>query len=523
MEYNYNDNYFNPNKGTKPPQVKPNLLGQGKEFLKKVIPKVKVLGSNPSFLVPATALTSYQIGTALDNAFGISENIADRIMPRDGKYNPNRAPNPAFTQAMENQQKMAGMQELAGQQMLSNYNEIMDQTGAPGNIAQEGFNVQGQINVPGQQSAPPLESLYGGYEQSPIGIMTQELSKLREQGVSDEERTAIAAGMMRPYMTTSHEDRMAQNKEVFDRARADYETNFGMITPKVGGMQTLAESTLGRRPGFNESLTDAQRRGAGGQELLSIGDYKNMLRDSGFSGSGLNTKAKQLYNEQLEKLDDRSYERMQDQINLQREEERQAGIDDRAERQITLQERIYEDNLAETKEKAAELSEEDIRKQGIDVLSKLQQGESISNKERVALYAFREQAAKNKLDDPLDSFNLDSAQEKELLAGSGTILPSFTTGTKENPSSNPFTLNALMDAKNKGFESVIRDGVKLNVDEALKRIGSKEVSTADKKGYPDLGLSDFQKSFYNIAFPFNPSNINKEDFITQQRNRLSNL
>jgi len=43
MEYNYNDNYFNPNKGTKPPQVKPNLLGQSKEFLKKVIPKVKVL------------------------------------------------------------------------------------------------------------------------------------------------------------------------------------------------------------------------------------------------------------------------------------------------------------------------------------------------------------------------------------------------------------------------------------------------------------------------------------------------
>lgn len=460
MEYNYNDNYFNPNKRIRPPDVKPNLLGQSKEFLKKVIPKVKVLGSNPLFAVPTTAVTAYQAGSALDDAFGISENIANRIIPGDGKYDPNRAPNPYFTQAMENQQQMAAMQNLAEQQILGNYNQIMDQTGAPGNIAQEGFNVQGQINVPGQQSSPPLESLYEGYEQSPIGIMTQELGKLGDQGVSDDERTDIAAGMMRPYMTTSHEDRMAQNKEVFDRAREEYIANFG------------------ERPDFMQAVPDRATT-AGGQEILSIGDYKNMLRNNGFSGSGLNTRAKQLYNEQLEDLGTKSYDRAMDQIKLEREGDKQAGVEDRAERQVSLQEKTYADTVEKNAREAAKLTPEQIREQGFNALSKLQQGKPISNEESVALYAFREQAAKNRLEDPLDSFNLDPAQEKELLGGSGKILPSFRTGTPESPSSNPFTLDALMDAKNKGFKFVLRDGVKLNVDEALKRIGNKEVSTAE--------------------------------------------
>lgn len=106
-------------------------------------------------------------------------------------------------------------------------------------------------------------------DNSPLGIMTKILGNL-PSSVTDDQRAEIAAGMLKPYLTTSQEDFNARNKEVFDKAAAEYKERYG------------------ERPDFMKATPDTP---AG---EMSMADYRTIARQKGFTGSGVNAAAKQL-------------------------------------------------------------------------------------------------------------------------------------------------------------------------------------------------------------------------------------
>jgi len=104
---------------------------------------------------------------------------------------------------------------------------------------------------------------------SPLGMMTNILENL-PSSVTDDQRAEIASGMLKPYLTTSQEDFNARNKEVFDKAAAEYKEQYG------------------ERPDFMKATPDTP---AG---EMSMADYRTLARQKGFTGSGVNAAAKQL-------------------------------------------------------------------------------------------------------------------------------------------------------------------------------------------------------------------------------------
>lgn len=106
-------------------------------------------------------------------------------------------------------------------------------------------------------------------DNSPLGIMTKILGNL-PSSVTDDQRAEIAAGMLKPYLTTSQEDFNARNKEVFDKAAAENRERYG------------------ERPDFMKATPDTP---AG---EMSMADYRSLARQKGFTGSGVNAAAKQL-------------------------------------------------------------------------------------------------------------------------------------------------------------------------------------------------------------------------------------
>lgn len=106
-------------------------------------------------------------------------------------------------------------------------------------------------------------------DNSPLGMMTNILENL-PSSVTDDQRAEIASGMLKPYLTTSQEDFNARNKEVFDKAAADYRERYG------------------ERPDFMKATPDTP---AG---EMSMADYRTIARQKGFTGSGVNAAAKQL-------------------------------------------------------------------------------------------------------------------------------------------------------------------------------------------------------------------------------------
>jgi len=104
---------------------------------------------------------------------------------------------------------------------------------------------------------------------SPLGMMTNILENL-PSSVTDDQRAEIASGMLKPYLTTSQEDLNARNKEVFDKAAAEYKEQYG------------------ERPDFMKATPDTP---AG---EMSMADYRTLARQKGFTGSGVNAAAKQL-------------------------------------------------------------------------------------------------------------------------------------------------------------------------------------------------------------------------------------
>jgi len=116
---------------------------------------------------------------------------------------------------------------------------------------------------------------------SPLGIMTNVLENL-PSSVTDDQRAEIASGMLKPYLTTSQEDFNARNKEVFDKADAEYKERFQDRSFEDKELDRgSARTPLGGKP--DRPNLD-----------LTLGDYRNILRSKGIKGSGQMALAKQM-------------------------------------------------------------------------------------------------------------------------------------------------------------------------------------------------------------------------------------
>ena len=110
----------------------------------------------------------------------------------------------------------------------------------------------------------------------PESQFTSFLGNLANQGVSADDRAAIAGEMLRGMGTA---ERNARNAEIFQRARDEYAAKYGAdsLKPKVGfGTEASA---------------------SGSQGGLTMGDYRNMLRAQGIGGSEQISLAKQMMQE----------------------------------------------------------------------------------------------------------------------------------------------------------------------------------------------------------------------------------
>lgn len=103
--------------------------------------------------------------------------------------------------------------------------------------------------------------------QTPIQIHTDYLGFLKDQGVSDDERTKIAAQMIAPFLA---EDRMGEY--------------LGRPTrPKGGGAADAPTQVSAKDDSSAETLPE-----------LRLKDYKNLARAAGFKGSQVGSAAKQM-------------------------------------------------------------------------------------------------------------------------------------------------------------------------------------------------------------------------------------
>jgi len=88
--------------------------------------------------------------------------------------------------------------------------------------------------------------------------------------------------MLKPYLTTSQEDFNARNKEVFDKADAEYKERFQDRSFEDKELDRgSARTPLGGKP--DRPNLD-----------LTLGDYRNILRSKGIKGSGQMALAKQM-------------------------------------------------------------------------------------------------------------------------------------------------------------------------------------------------------------------------------------
>jgi hypothetical protein len=141
-----------------------------------------------------------------------------------------------------------------------------DEIGAPGlDVYQGGVDYSSAFSGDQQQTPEPTESQFTSF-----------LGNLANQGVSADDRAAIAGEMLRGIGSS---ERNARNAEIFQRARDEYAAKYGAdsLKPKVGfGTEASA---------------------SGSQGGLTMGDYRDILKAQGIGGSAQIALAKQMMQE----------------------------------------------------------------------------------------------------------------------------------------------------------------------------------------------------------------------------------
>lgn len=156
------------------------------------------------------------------------------------------------------------------------------------------FSGIGNVQLPGEEPrvAPVVQqapmaptgidyssAFSGGQQQTPAPTESQFsslLGNLANQGVSADDRAAIAGQMLRGMGTVGRD---ATNAAIFQRARDEYAAKYGAdsLKPKVG--------------------FDTETSVSGSQGGLTMGDYRNILREKGIGGSAQFSLAKQMLEE----------------------------------------------------------------------------------------------------------------------------------------------------------------------------------------------------------------------------------
>lgn len=514
--YEYSDQYFKNFKGTNPrnprnPFNPPKILGETplKEFTRKVAKPVlqtaRGLATGPVGQVAAAGAGGYLLGTAVDQAYRavpgsggmpLSENIAEKIMPvNDGKYDPNRAPNPEFIAALQGMEQRAMEQGLPPymmpeQRLTSDFNQAMSPTGAPtGTIMQEGFSVPIERTLPmsdntqlNQQQAigdfsrtmneatgapmgtimqegfnvkVPEAEMYPGYANSPLGRMTEILKGLPE-GISDDQRAEIAGRMLAPYLRDP-----AQEVE----SRANYEAASKAQQDRLKAMRT----------GSDANDTEVQKTG------LSMTDYRNLAKQElgrGTPNQAINARANQL---QLEDQKSAKATKLEEDA-LELDKKYKEGVISRQEFQDKMRVNEYNFKVEKYKDEEQKLSAQEIADGGRTALSNINsivesnQAGSISEEDQAMLnYYISSMAGK---DSPLlDRY--DSVQLEELVTN-GRYLPSILTKDGE------LSKKEILDASEKGFQFIFIDGRRVSVQEMIDKFTSQQNQANASKEVSDL-------------------------------------
>lgn len=274
----------------------------------------------------------------------------------------------------------------------------------------------------------PEDEPYPGYYNSPLYAMSQSLQAMGPNASADD-RTAAAAAMTRPYMTTSHEDIMAKNDIIFANA----------------AREAMAEREA-RETGSGVNDTEVQKTG------LSMTDYRNLAKQElgrGAPNQAINARANQLQGE-----DERKREELES-TKAYREGQLAKARNDALQR-----EKEHSLNIIKYKDKQKELSTENALVKGNAAMSKLYNNQSLSDEDIPALLAYRTLMIKGGENDPLFDFNLDEFQTKELLYGSHKIYPSFT---KEKDIDKKTARNLM----SKGQDKVFRYGLLVDLRELI--------------------------------------------------------
>ena len=530
-QYNYSDNYFksdfndpidddlkrersskkinkNSLESIKKRILEMKLLGEekAKKFLQETAEKSKpiadkiktfgktpvkpTIGLGPLGAVASTGMTSYLLGKGIDDSFGYltGKKISDRIsspVADDGKYDPNRAPNPSFVQARSDMNARADMldnfsniineatgrdvgpitpegisklaAELAGAERVHGVESFMETPNAATGFRQDGTAIpnltapelkylQDQNNkrlmeetgfgqaifsstqsqdTPfdlgdgtfGNESArnqmrpevpfsdlptAPEDEPYPGYYDSPLYAMSQSLQSMGP-GASADERTAAAAEMMRPFMTTSHEDMVAKNDVIFAKAAQE-----AMIKDAMN----RATSTLRSHERYNDQQAMLQ-----GMGIPGLGTYKAELRNAGFKGAGMTGAAKS--------------KRMEDILNRRKDfmglEAQQLDIsnarrgNERAEIKLQMETEAHQANMDAAREKAETLTKEEQEQISYNAFRSAVNGEKLNPDQQYQLNRYLKANP-----DALDAYGLSEAQENELRTGSAArIVPTL--------------------------------------------------------------------------------------------------
>ena len=335
--------------------------------------------------------------------------------------------------------------------------------------------------MPAEQDSGPLDQvrkfpvLVEG--DTPLEVYTNYLDRLKQQGVSADERAVIARNMLRNDLSPSDD-----GKPVSDMRQ-----------------RVAAEEKA------EEEARAAQRKGGAGVDgVFSFGHYRTKARGEGLKGSAQLARARELQREDVLAAEARDFEREK----FESEKAYKQGIISRAERDNQIKQKEYMMKEQEFLRDQEKLTPDQVLTQGNTAMTKLYQNQPLVDGDIPALLAYRKLMMQGGGDDPLITLGLDEDQVKEVLYGSHKVYPSFTK-------KKDIDKKTARDLLSKGQDKVFRYGTLVDLKELIGEGESTgdSITSESPKTLEEMrnlvAIADLQKQLES-ASPRNKESIKRQ-------------